>query len=104
MFNDLIWLSNNTINANTKRCFLPEFNTKLLSVIKCTKHDYSELLKKHIDTIRQRGLFEKDYWENEKSTIQSYSKEEAITELIKSKKINQKIAQIIQFVNGLSYD
>jgi len=47
---------------------------------------------------------EKDFWEKEKTAIFSLSREQAINELIKSKKIDEKILQIDQYIRGLRYD
>jgi hypothetical protein len=98
------WLSRNTLNANIGNYFLDEFNNYFLSVIKYTKLDYLKLLKCQIDIIKQRSQIEKNFWENERSVIQAYSKEEAINALLRVTKIDEKISRIEQFVNGLSYD
>ncbi|MCL1831918.1 MAG: HindIII family type II restriction endonuclease [Oscillospiraceae bacterium] len=57
-----------------------------------------------IDRTINRGNQEKSYWETEREIISSYSREQAITELIKSKKIDGKIRQIDSYIRGISRD
>ena len=44
------------------------------------------------------------YLINEINLINNYSKKEAIRELIKSKKLEEKIKHINDFIKGLNYD
>ena len=41
------------------------------------------------------------FWNEEIAQIQEYTKEQAISELIKAKKIREKISQIEAYVRGL---
>ena len=49
----------------------------------------------------ERGEREKLFWKEEIAKIQEYTKEQAISELIKAKKIREKISQIEAYVRGL---
>jgi type II restriction enzyme len=93
--------SHTVIAAERKKCFLGEYNDSVLATINYEKSDFSMLLEEQIRKMSNRGAIEKEYWEKEKETILAYSKEEAIKELVKSRKIDEKIQQIDQFVKGL---
>ena len=62
---------------------------------------FSEQLSAQITTIIERGVQEKNFWETEIRKIEQFSREEAISELIKAKKIYEKIAQIDTYIKGL---
>ena len=94
-------LSQTVLLADKKRCFLDDYNKAFLSVVAHSSKDFSSLLKNQIAIIEQRGYLETDFWNNERATIMKYSKEKAINELIKTKKIDEKIQQIEKFVKGL---
>lgn len=51
--------------------------------------------------ILNRGIEEINFWRREIETIKQYSREKAIEELIKAKKINAKIENIEKFIRGL---
>lgn len=53
------------------------------------------------DCISSRASEETDFWKNEIIRINNYTKEQAIEELIKTKKIDEKIAQIQKYVTGI---
>lgn len=59
-------------------------------------------MDRQIKNIKSRGNVEISYWENERNTILKFTRMKAIEELIKSRKINEKISQINSFINGLS--
>ena len=60
------------------------------------------MLSACIDSIKGRGSEEKAYWETERNSILAYSREQAVKELIKSKKVDEKIRQIDIFIRGIS--
>ncbi len=87
--------------ADRKNCFLGPFNRAFLELIHCDEDLYDTSLKDQVLTIMQRGDFEKRYWEEQIDIIHGYSREEAISELIQSKKIAERISQIDSFLRGL---
>lgn len=97
-------LSNKVIVSQKKKCFISEFNKFLLSSIGQTQADFDKALTVRIEDITNRGRTEKSYWENERKVITGYTREQAITELIKAKKIDEKIRQINLYIRGISCD
>ncbi|MCL6586932.1 MAG: hypothetical protein K6T72_10550, partial [Anoxybacillus sp.] len=73
-------------------------------LIKVTNIDLDELLgvlENQKRAILNRGIEEINFWRREIETIRQYSREKAIEELIKAKKINAKIENIEKFIRGL---
>lgn len=65
---------------------------------------FKNQLKQQIVTISERGNQEKLFWQEEVKKIECYSREKAISELIKAKKIYEKITQIDTYIKGLQYN
>jgi hypothetical protein len=97
-------LSHIVVVADKKKRFLEDYNRIFLSALGCQPEDYVNTLVNQIAIIEKRGLVEKTFWENEKTNILQYSRKQAIKELIRSKKIEEKIQQIEQYVEGLRND
>lgn len=93
---------NNVTYHNLKQCFLPIFNNFLCGFINIPINNFNTFIYNQAIIIKNRGNIEISYWQNEKNNILSYTREKAIDELIKSKKINEKIYQINTFINGLN--
>ena len=89
--------------AEGENSFLAPFTQHLVSTVGFDRSKFDDLLAGQISIMEKRSCFEIDYWENQKRLIQSYSKENAINELIKAKKIDTKIKQIESFMKGLHY-
>ncbi|MCL1894868.1 MAG: HindIII family type II restriction endonuclease, partial [Holophagaceae bacterium] len=87
-------LSQQIVVAESKRCFIPKFNQFLADYLHFTQNEFAELINTQIEIIESRGNIERGYLERQKTEIMSYSHEKAISELIKSKKIDEKIGQI----------
>ncbi|GHS89723.1 type-2 restriction enzyme HindIII [Synergistales bacterium] len=96
--------SHKVVAANRKRCFLDKFNELMFATIGRKETEFGKLLDVQIGKLKKRGSNEISYWNNERNNLRSLSRDEAIKELIKSKKIDEKIAQIEQFIRGLSCD
>lgn len=94
-------LSHKVCHSDMKKCFIKQFDSMLLKLFKLRKKDFSAQLDAQITAITERGNQEKRFWKEEVKKIEGYSKKEAIRELIKAKKINEKIAQIDTYVRGL---
>lgn len=62
---------------------------------------FNIILEKQRIKIKERGEVEINYWDEEIENIRKYSREKAINELIKTKKINEKISRIESYVRGL---
>jgi len=97
-------LAHTTVVAERKKCFIREFDIHCRSTVGLSQSNFDALLRSCIDNIKSRGDKEKAYWEAKRKAILSYSREQAITELIKSKKIDEKIRQIDFYMRGIARD
>ena len=97
-------LSGRVFVVDKKKCFLSAYLSRFLSTVKGRSEDFSNILENQIANINRRGSIEKRFWEEEKVKINTYTLQEAIAELVKSKKIDDKIRHIDQYVKGLCCD
>ena len=88
--------------ANAKCCFLPKMDTYVAKKIGMADLDYGELLNKYKHLIVYRGKTEIAYWNGCIDEIKKYTKEKAIEELIKAKKLQEKINAISLYIEKLS--
>ncbi|MDR3278790.1 MAG: HindIII family type II restriction endonuclease [Oscillospiraceae bacterium] len=93
--------SRSVVVAESKRCFIPDYSRFIIKHVGYNQNDFSSLIKSQIEIIKRRGGEEHEYWEKQKSKILSFTREKAIAELLKSKKIDEKIARIDSYVRGL---
>ena len=63
---------------------------KFCKTININNNKFNNTLINQIDIIKNRSIKEKLYLENEINIIKSYTKEQAISELIKSQKLSSK--------------
>lgn len=84
-----------------KNCFLPYINASVISFMKKTSEDFNAFLLECRDCIVNRANEETAYWESEIEKILGYSREQAIAELMKARKIDEKITQIERYVTGI---
>ena len=77
--------------SESKRCFIPDYSEFIIEHLGYSQSDFITMVNAQIEIIKQRGSVERGYWENQKTEILSYSREKAIEELVKAKKINEKI-------------
>lgn len=90
--------SKEVLMIDRKKCFIPRFNDYFMDVMDCNINKFNILLSNQKVIIKRRALVEKKYLQDEIKVIKNYSKEKAIMELIKSRKINERITQIDSFV------
>lgn len=95
-------LAEEIVISRKKQCFIPRLNEMVLQCAGLQKIVLEQALKSQAALIVKRAAAEKRYWENELRAINSLSREEAIKELIKTKKIHEKIAQICAYAEGLN--
>lgn len=93
--------SHEILCSDMKKCFMGKFNVALLCLTGLSDKAFSAQLESQISTIVERGTQEKVFWQSEIESISQYSRQEAIDELIKTKKIHEKIAQIDIYIRGL---
>lgn len=87
--------------VNAQSCFLPKMDSFVAKKIGVSETDYTNELNRFKTFIIYRGKLEISYWQNQIETIQSYSREQAIQELIAARKLNEKIIAINSYINKL---
>lgn len=94
-------LASQTVITQKKKCFMPQLNRTIISCVGQNEDIFSQVLANQVRSIGLRAITEKQYWIDELATIQGLSREKAIEELIKAKKIREKILQIDAYVEGV---
>jgi len=87
--------------ANAKTCFLPKIDNYVAKKIGMSECDFSEALGFYKNIIVSRGEYEIEYWNDRILEIKQYTREEAIAELIRAKKLNEKISVINVYIEKL---
>lgn len=90
--------------ADRMDCHLPFVNKVLCERISLTTNDFDIYLKKCKNIICERGSNELVFLNNEASEINKMTKDQAISELLKCKKISERISTIEKFVKTLRKD
>ena len=93
--------SKNTTCDKADLCFLNKQNEFLASQTKLSIQKINESLNRSKSETLYRGETEIQYWQNKITYIKNYSREEAITYLIKYMKLNEKIKTIKNFMEDL---
>jgi len=94
-------LSGKTEHINRNRCFLDDQDEIIKLFLNISTAQFNIFLKSYKRNIITRGENEIKYWENIKTEINSYTKEQAIEELLKTLKLNEKINTIKKYINSL---
>lgn len=87
--------------ADRMNCQLPFINKVVCDRISKTENDFEAQLNICKNNIRNRSGREIEYLNNERECIENLTKEEAISELLKSKKVMERITRIEKFVAAL---
>lgn len=87
--------------AEKKNCFIPTINHTVLNLCQKNDADFKSFLRQCRKNLSNRADEETRYWRDEIVKISLYTKEQAISELIKAKKIDEKIAQIEKYIAGI---
>lgn len=87
--------------ANAKLCFLPRMDGYVAKKIGLSEVAFMNILSDYKDIMIHRGEFEIEYWNDCIDKVKMYRREEAIEELIKSKKLYEKISVINAYVEKL---
>lgn len=87
-----------------KRCFIPAFDDWLADRFSFSRSQLKEAFSQRIEELKERGVAETEFWLCQRKAMLQLSREEAISELIRTKKIDEKITQIANFVEGLHYE
>lgn len=87
--------------ADRMNCLFPYINKMVCDRISVTLDDFEMQLKECKSYILERSNDEIAILETEIKNIEGYTKEQAIKELIKSRKLNEKIAAILSYKHSL---
>lgn len=87
--------------ADRMNCQFPYINQMLCDRISVPIQKFNEQLDICKDIIRNRGNYELEYLNTEKEAITTLTRDEAIAELLKSKKVLERISTIKKFVSSL---
>ena len=87
--------------ADRMNCQFPHINQMLCDRISIPIERFNKQLNACKEIIRNRGGYELEYLNAEKESITTLTRDEAITELLKSKKVLERISTIEKFVSSL---
>lgn len=87
--------------ADRMNCQFPYINQMVCDRISIPIENFNEQLKICKEIIRNRGNYELEYLNTEKEAITTLTRDEAINELLKSKKVLERISTIEKFVSSL---
>lgn len=87
--------------ADRMNCQFSYINQMLCDRISVPIQKFNEQLDVCKDIIRNRGNYELEYLNTEKEAITTLTRDEAIAELLKSKKVLERISTIKKFVSSL---
>lgn len=87
--------------ANAKCSFLPKMDGYIAKKAGLTETEYKELMKNYKHLIIYRGKTEIDYWNQRIEEMKQYSRKKAIEELIRAKKLQEKINAITIYIDKL---
>ncbi|MCL1845716.1 MAG: HindIII family type II restriction endonuclease [Defluviitaleaceae bacterium] len=94
-------ISHEIVVAEKKKCFFNRFDIGLVNSLGESWKEFDKILKTCKNKIIERGFAEKSYWESERDAVSKLTREQAIEELIRAKKINEKIQQIDTYLGGI---
>lgn len=90
--------------AQQKKSFIEDLSSTLANVSNAELLDFKSTLQKQVSIIIQRAKYEEAYWHSEAESIYGLSREQAITELLKARKIAEKIEHIKAYVERVTHD
>lgn len=105
---ETLWGSSNSIARghlqfdDREKCIVPKIDAIFARKIGVSLEDFYENLEKYKTVIKNRSVNEIGYWEDEYNRIQSFTREQAINELIKERKISEKKRAINKYVSNVS--
>jgi type II restriction enzyme len=94
-------LSSTTAVANKNNAFLKKQNELIRSHLHLSEEIFNAKFADFKTKIINRGEIEISYWKSQIELIKSYTREQAIKELLISLKLNEKIASIKKFIDSL---
>ena len=89
--------------ADRQNCLFPYINKFVCDRISKKIHDFEELLQSCKIAIAKRGNCEIQHIDAEINIIKGFSREKAVSELIKSRKLEERISSIKSFIKSLEW-
>lgn len=89
--------------ANRNKCFIADIEKEICEILQIPTERFDDIMQYCVQQTINRGELEISYWEAEILKIKGYTREQAIDELIRSKKINEKIRVIKKYISALGY-
>ena len=87
--------------AERKKCFISEVNNLILQFSQKSSEEIKSFLETCRNSIIERAETEKAFWREETARIMSLTREQAISELVKARKIDEKISHIQKYIAGI---
>ncbi len=87
--------------SKENECFLEKQNLAIMNELNISQDDFQKAFGVFKADIIKRGADEITYWKNVIKDINSYSKEQAVKELISALKLNEKIKYIEKYIGCL---
>ncbi|GHU96684.1 type-2 restriction enzyme HindIII [Spirochaetia bacterium] len=101
LLNVSLVLSKNINIAERNNCFLLNQDAIISSYLKLDDTAFNAYFEKYKRNIITRGEIEIKYWEDKITEIKQYTREKAISELLISLKLNEKISSIKKYIDSL---
>lgn len=87
---------------DSTRCFIPIFDNYILKFCNISHAEFSQFLHLHIASTKKRSNEEVTFIKNEIARVKNLPHSQAIDELLKSKKLDDKMQKIKKFAQGLN--
>ena len=101
LFNQSAIIANATTVVNAKANFLQQQNVNIADIVNMPQSRFDDYLKEIVKILVERGNAEIGYYESEQQRVKQLSREDAINELLKCLKLDNKISTIKQFIEQI---
>ena len=101
IWNQSMIIAQRTSVAERNACFLAQQNSAIRKLLKISDDDFNQFFQRFRKNMICRGNAEIKYWKTKINEIKSYSKEQAIQELLVALKLNEKIKSIDNYIKNL---
>lgn len=101
LFNQSAIIANATTVVNAKANFLQQQNVNIADIINMPQSRFDDYLKEIVKILVERGNAEIGYYESEQQRVKQLSRKDAINELLKCLKLDNKISTIKQFIEQI---
>ena len=102
LWNQSYIISKTTTVSNSKNCFLSQQNQNIAEFLKISPIKFYEYFNRVKNIIVERGYTEIQYYEHEIERVKHLNREDAIAELLRTMKLDSKIATIKGFIEQIN--